>query len=140
MAARLQESLPNIISPHQTAFIKGHSIHHNILLAHELVHLLGQKGKPRAYIKIDLQKAFDSVRWPYLEEVLRGFHFSETWINWCMECVTTPKYSVLINGSPEGFFTSSWRLGQGDPLSLFSLCLYWSLFLSPSISSVKRVI
>ncbi|KAK1257696.1 hypothetical protein QJS04_geneDACA016277 [Acorus gramineus] len=78
MASRLQEVLPQIVSVHQTAFIKGRSIHHNILLAHELVNYLDKGGKSRACVKIDLRKAFDSVRWQYLQEVLRGFQFSES--------------------------------------------------------------
>ncbi|KAK1321937.1 hypothetical protein QJS10_CPA03g01597 [Acorus calamus] len=63
MASRLQEVLPHIVSLHQTAFIQGRSIHHNILLAHELVNYLGKGGKSRACVKIDLRKTFDSVRW-----------------------------------------------------------------------------
>lgn len=32
-------------------------------------------------------------------------------------CVTTPKFSVLVNGSPAEFFRSSRGLRQGDSLS-----------------------
>ncbi|KAK1316673.1 hypothetical protein QJS10_CPA05g01847 [Acorus calamus] len=72
LASRLQQILSGLVSGHQTAFIKGRSIHHNILLAHELISYINKDGPYRACIKVDLRKAFDSVRWPYLIKVLQG--------------------------------------------------------------------
>ncbi|KAK1263132.1 hypothetical protein QJS04_geneDACA016228 [Acorus gramineus] len=68
MASRLQEVLPQTVNVNQPTFIKGRSIHHNILLAHELVNYLNKGGKSRACVKIDLRKAFDSVRCQFLQE------------------------------------------------------------------------
>ncbi|KAK1312391.1 hypothetical protein QJS10_CPA07g00440 [Acorus calamus] len=116
MALRLQPLLPKLISKHQSAFIKGRSIHQNILLAHELIKYLNS-GPHQACIKVDLKKAFDSISWSYLEQVVKRCNFSDHWISLCMECITTPKYSVLINRSPAGFFSSSCGIRQGDPLS-----------------------
>jgi hypothetical protein len=31
-------------------------------------------------------------------------------------CITTARFSILINGNPHGFFGSSWGLYQGDLL------------------------
>ncbi|KAK1301682.1 hypothetical protein QJS10_CPB12g00917 [Acorus calamus] len=60
MASRLQPLHPKLVSNHQSAFIKGRNIHHNILLAHELIRYLNH-GKSKACIKVDIKKAFDSV-------------------------------------------------------------------------------
>ncbi|KAK1324497.1 hypothetical protein QJS10_CPA01g02394 [Acorus calamus] len=102
----LQPIMKHLISHHQSAFIKDRSTHHNTLLAHELVKYLNQ-GKPRACIKVDLKKAFDSVHWNFLEKILRSCQFSDHWISLRMACVSSPQYSVLINGAPGGIFSLS---------------------------------
>ena len=50
--------------------------------------------------------------------------FPAVWIDWVMSCVTTPSFSVRINGKAFGNILTSRGLHQGDPLSpnLFILC------------------
>ena len=43
--------------------------------------------------------------------------FGSRWLSWIKWCISTTSFSVLINGSPAGFFPSSKGLRQGDPLS-----------------------
>ena len=70
-------------------------------------------------LKIDTEKAFDTLEWSFLLKVLRLHGFGSTWINWVSQCISTPSFSILINGSPFGYFKSSRGLRQGDPLSPF---------------------
>ena len=49
--------------------------------------------------------------------MLQGCGFSEKLRKWIRYCISTVKFSVLINGSPSDFFGSSRGLWQGDPLS-----------------------
>lgn len=50
--------------------------------------------------------------------------FREKWIHLVLSCVSSVKYSVLINGQPGKFFTPSRGLRQGNLLSsyLFLMC------------------
>lgn len=53
---------------------------------------------------IDLKKAYDMVRWEFLEEVLRGYGFPMPFIQLIMVCVTTTTFTVKVNGAGYGYF------------------------------------
>ena len=55
-----------------------------------------------------------------------GFH--EKWRRWVFFCISTIKYSILINGTPCGFFESSRGIRQGDPLSLLLFVIVMNAF------------
>ena len=50
-------------------------------------------------------------------KVMQKMGFGEKWMGWMWRCISTTKFSVLVNGVPVGFFSSSKGLRQGDPLS-----------------------
>jgi len=51
----------DLVSANQCAFLSGRQIHDCTLLAHELVRDFKKKTVSKVCLKIDLQKAFDSV-------------------------------------------------------------------------------
>ncbi|KAL0288050.1 UNVERIFIED_CONTAM: hypothetical protein Sradi_7109500 [Sesamum radiatum] len=102
---RMRSILDTLISPSQNAFVPGRSIGDNVLLAQELFSGYNQRNlPPRCALKVDLRKAYDTVEWDFLKAALTLFGFPERFIQWIAECVTTPSYSVCINGAPHGFF------------------------------------
>ncbi|KAL0288031.1 UNVERIFIED_CONTAM: putative ribonuclease H protein [Sesamum radiatum] len=100
---RLRLVLDKLISPSQNAFVPGRSIGDNILLAQELFAGYNRQGLPmRCALKVDLRKAYDTVEWDFLSACYKCLDF-RAFIGWVEECVTTPMFSVCINGNPHGF-------------------------------------
>jgi len=112
-----------LISETQTTFVKDGLILDGILIANELVDEARKSKKELMPFKVDFEKAYDSVDWGYLDEVMRKMAFSVLWRKWIKECVSTTTTSVLVNGSPTEEFHLKREMRQGDPLSPFLFLL-----------------
>jgi len=73
--------------------------------------------------KVDFEKAYDSVDWGYLDEVMGKMVFPTLWRKWMKECISMTTASVLANGSPTDEFQMKRVLQQGDPFSPFLFLL-----------------
>jgi hypothetical protein len=117
LANRLKKVLEKVISKSQSAFVKGRQILDTILIANECLDSRLRSGEPRVMCKMDLEKAYDHINWDFLLYVLRRCGFGGKWCSWIAYCISFVRFSVLVNGSSNGFFSSSRGLRQGDPLS-----------------------
>ncbi|RVX07309.1 putative ribonuclease H protein [Vitis vinifera] len=106
-----------LLSPDQNAFIKGRQILDGSLIANEVIDSWQKRGEKGIVCKLDIEKAYDSINWQFLLKVMQKMGFGSKWIGWMWYCISTVKYSVLVNGVPAGFFSSTKGLRQGDPLS-----------------------
>ncbi|GKC21915.1 RNA-directed DNA polymerase, eukaryota, reverse transcriptase zinc-binding domain protein [Tanacetum coccineum] len=119
LANRLARVIDSIISPEQSAFIKQRQILDGPLMVNEVIQWCKRKKSKLMVFKIDFEKAFDTISWDFLFQVMHFMGFNETWIKWISGCLHSASASILINGSPTCEFNILRGLRQGDPLSPF---------------------
>lgn len=105
LANRLKGTLPHCISYNQSAFVKDRLLVENLLLATEIVKDYHKDDvSPRCAMKIDIEKAFDSVNWLFLLTTLKALGIPDQFVRWIELCMCTPFFSVQVNGELAGFF------------------------------------
>ena len=113
----MKSVLPKPISTSQNAFVQGKQIIDSVLIANEILDSRLKQGNPGVLCKLDIKKAYDHVNWDFLLYLLRRYGFSRQWCSWIRFCISTVRFSIIINGCLQGFFVSSRGLRQEDPLS-----------------------
>ena len=128
MANRLVGVLGDIVHEVQSAFITGRQILDGPFILNEVLQWCKVKKKKSLLFKVDFEKAYDSVRWDYLDDILKKFGFGDKWCDWILNCLKSSRGSIIINGSPTEEFQFFKGLKQGDPLSPFLFILVMESF------------
>ena len=125
LVCRLAPQMGRLVQPNQSAFIRGRLIHENFKDVQLTAKVLHQKKKPAALLKIDISKAFDTVNWRFLIDLLQHMGFSRRWQNWIYLILSTASTKIIVNGSLGRRISHARGLRQGDPLSplLFVLAM-----------------
>jgi len=104
LANRLRQVIVSVVSEVQYAFVKNRQILDGILIANKVVDEARKLNKELLMFKVDFEKAYDSVEWGYLDEVMVSKSFPTLWRKWIKKCVSNATTSVLVNDSPTDEF------------------------------------
>jgi hypothetical protein len=125
LANMLKMVVEKIISKPHNAFITGRQILDYILIANECLNSKIRPAEPSVLCKLDIEKAYDHVSWDFPLYLLRRCGFGGRLCKWIAYCISSMRFSVLVNSTSTDFFISSWGLRQGDHCLPFSLLLLW---------------
>ena len=123
LATRLSKVMNSIISGSQSAFLKGRHLVDGVLVVNEVVDLAKQTKRECLILKVDFEKAYDSVDWGFLEYMMRRVGICDKWVRWMKACVFGGNMSILVIGSPTEEICVRRGLKQGDPLASFLFLL-----------------
>lgn len=115
LANRLASLMKHLISDTQSGFVKGRQSSESILIVKEVAHSLQKNRCKGVILKLDFEKAFDTVNWDFLMDTMMEMNLGHTWCNWIRALLDSVRISILINGTPTKEFKPERGLRQGDP-------------------------
>ena len=117
LANRLQKIIGKTVHENQTAYIKGRYIGENVRLIQDIYEYCETTNKPGLLLSLDFEKAFDSLEWPFMIEVLKKFNFGQKFIRWVQILYCNPTMVFKNNGWISSAIKPSRGIRQGCPIS-----------------------
>ena len=124
IANRIKTVLDSLIHEDQKGFISGRCIAENVRLIYDVLFETKNQELPGLILSVDFEKAFDTVSWEFIENVLKYFNFGPSIISWIKLFQSGSESCIIQNGFMSDFLKLKRGCRQGDPVSpyVFILC------------------
>ena len=86
-----------MIHEDQSGFVPGRYIGDNLRLIYDMIHYLNNENLPGLFVSIDFEKAFDSIDWKFMQDVLKRFGFGDDIIQWVSSFYNDIRSSVQFS-------------------------------------------
>jgi hypothetical protein len=103
---RLNTVADHVVRSSQTAFMQGRNILDGLAILHETVHELRSKMLNGVILKINFEKAYDKVKWSFLQQTLRIKGFSNGWRAIIHSFVSRGSVEIKVNDDTCHYFWS----------------------------------
>ena len=117
LANRARRRMSETMAVNQFPFICGRHLHYNFLLVWQVAGKIHARKEATVFLKLDISRAFNSIAWPFLFEVMRHKGFVCKWLSWISILLRTATTKVIVNGIPGRSFQHMQGLRQGDHVS-----------------------
>lgn len=81
------------------------------------------KTSKNMYTKVGLQKKYDKINRDFITRIIAKMGFPPQFVSLVQWCISTPTFSIIINGTPRGFIHGNRGIHQGDHLSPCSFAI-----------------
>lgn len=117
LADQLQTVILNLVHQNQYGFIRSRTIQDCLAWSYEYIQQCHQSKREVIILKLDFEKALDTVEHSTIIQVMTHLGFPDRWIQWVHLILSSGSSAILLNGVPRKFFKCKRGVRQGDPLS-----------------------
>jgi hypothetical protein len=82
---------------YQITFVPGRNIMEGVVILHETIHEMHRKKMNGVILKLDFEKAYDKVKWEFLQQMLKMKGFLKKWCQWIDQFVNKGSVGIKAN-------------------------------------------
>jgi hypothetical protein len=96
--------IKELIHMNQYGFIKSKTIQDCLAWSFEYIHQCHYSKREIIILKLDFEKAFDTVEHQEILQIMEHMRFPRRWLMWTEHILKSGSSTVLLNGVPGKFF------------------------------------
>ena len=109
--------MQRLVPPHQTGFVKGRSIHSNLVKTREIISFLNKANRPGVIALVDFEKCFDRINYESIKASLKYLNYRPCFIRMVSVLYSNFMVCTTNNGNLSDYFIKGHGVNQGCPAS-----------------------